>query len=103
VYRLIFINRDKFQCPFHVQFQCCGVDGSADFDNAKKWTKYNNAAGDTMKIPPTCCKLKDTDAFLKDQTAEFVDNDCPWNPSATNSNQNTVGPPEGFLFFSIFI
>jgi len=86
---------------FYVQFQCCGVDGYTDFNSATKWTKYNNAAGNPMQIPPTCCKLKDSDAFLKDQTAELVDNDCPWNPSTTNSNQNTVGPPCSQYLFNV--
>ncbi|KAH3891713.1 hypothetical protein DPMN_015819 [Dreissena polymorpha] len=41
-----------------------------------------------MKIPPTCCKLNDKDAFLKNQKYEPIDANCPYVPNDTNSNMN---------------
>lgn len=64
-----------------VYFQCCGIDSYKDFEGATQW-KHNA----TEKIPLTCCKLKDKDDFLKNQKAELVDNNCPYNPTPTNSN-----------------
>ncbi|XP_052761505.1 tetraspanin-18-like [Mya arenaria] len=71
-----------------VYFQCCGIDGSQDFNNATKWNRTaTDPSKGPMVIPPTCCKMN-SDKFLKDQVAELEDTDCPWVPTTTNSNQN---------------
>ncbi|WAR16246.1 TSN5-like protein [Mya arenaria] len=72
----------------YAQFQCCGIDGSQDFNNATKWNRTaTDPSKGPMVIPPTCCKMN-SDKFLKDQVAELEDTDCPWVPTTTNSNQN---------------
>ncbi|XP_052252280.1 tetraspanin-18-like isoform X1 [Dreissena polymorpha] len=69
-----------------VYFQCCGIDSYADFNGASAWKKTGEKG--TMKIPPACCKLKDKDALLKHQKYEPIDWNCPYNPTAINSNMN---------------
>ncbi|KAH3710161.1 tetraspanin-18-like [Dreissena polymorpha] len=70
-----------------VYFQCCGIDSYTDFYGATKWNRTVNTSV-TMKIPPTCCKLIDKDAFLKDQKFDPIDKNCPYDPNDTNSNMN---------------
>ena len=71
------------------QFHCCGVDSYKEFEYATKWNK-TSALG-TMVIPPSCCKLKDEDAFYKDpKDAQLQDDNCPTNPGDGNSYMNKV-------------
>ncbi|KAH3710157.1 tetraspanin-18-like [Dreissena polymorpha] len=74
-----------------VYFQCCGIDSYTDFNGATKWNRaVNPLINFPMEIPPTCCKLKDKDAFLKDQLYDPIDPNCPYVPNDTNSNKNTA-------------
>lgn len=68
-----------------VYFHCCGVDNYTEFEYATKWNK-TSATNETMEIPPTCCKLKNEDAYYKDpKDAKLQDKDCPVNPNDGNS------------------
>ncbi|KAL4218535.1 Tetraspanin-8 [Mactra antiquata] len=71
-----------------VYFACCGVDSFEEFHGATKWNR-TTSSGQRMDVPPTCCKLKDVDAYLKDQQAELEDPNCPISPTQTNSNYHT--------------
>ncbi|KAH3717372.1 tetraspanin-18-like [Dreissena polymorpha] len=69
-----------------VYFQCCGIDSYADFNRSSEWNRTGEQG--IMKIPPACCKLKDKDAFLKHQKYEPINWNCPYNPTAINSNMS---------------
>ena len=56
------------------QFECCGVDAATDFDNATKW---QNAKPSGQVVPPTCCKLKNRDAFFDDNEVKLDNSSCP--------------------------
>ncbi|XP_052247494.1 tetraspanin-18-like isoform X1 [Dreissena polymorpha] len=69
-----------------VYFQCCGIDSYADFNRSSEWNRTGEQG--IMKIPPACCKLKDKDAFFKHQKYEPINWNCPYNPTAINSNMS---------------
>lgn len=71
-----------------VYFHCCGVDSYKDFEGATKWNR-TSSSGATMQIPPSCCKLKNEDAFYKEpKDAQLQDTNCPTNPNDGNSYMN---------------
>lgn len=72
-----------------LQFQCCGVDNYTDFNDAVKWNR--TLLGGTADIPPTCCKLKNPDAYYDNPSAaEFLFPECQTSPNNTNSNWHKV-------------
>ena len=75
---------------FPFQFHCCGVDSYTEFQYATKWNKTFHT-GETMKIPPSCCKIENEDAFYKNPgDAILKDADCPIKPDDGNSYRNKV-------------
>ena len=75
------------------QFECCGVDNVDDYDDAKKWDKDRRVkdeetdvvANVTLETPFSCCKV--TGSF---PNVEPVDKKCAAEPTANNSNKDTV-------------
>lgn len=66
-----------------LNFECCGVYNSSDFNEASKWDKGNST------IPRSCCKFESiasnswTSASVPDN---YKDPTCYTNPTAENSN-----------------
>jgi hypothetical protein len=55
-------------------FECCGVDNSTDFEDAKKWVGASD-----MVVPDACCLLNNK------TTIEVNDTMCTTNPTEENS------------------
>lgn len=68
-----------------VYFHCCGVDSYTEFQGAKQWNK-TSSSGQPMTVPPSCCKLKNEDAFYSNPADAVLDDpNCPVSPSDGNS------------------
>ena len=81
-------NKPHFSYIF--QFHCCGVDSYTEFETATKWNR-TFSDGSQMKIPPSCCMIKNEDDFYKNPgDAQLKETDCPINPTDGNSYQNKV-------------
>ncbi|XP_076457260.1 tetraspanin-18B-like [Babylonia areolata] len=63
-----------------VKFQCCGIQSEEDFQHAVNWTVRNSS-----KVPLSCCRQNDRDAFLDDNFYTIADTRCPQFPNSTNS------------------
>lgn len=67
-----------------INFQCCGVNNSSDFNDAINWSGNGS-------IPKACCKFNKipynswTSATVP---TDFVDPTCYTNPTPANSNMN---------------
>ncbi|KAF5405507.1 Tetraspanin-1 [Paragonimus heterotremus] len=82
---------------FMVQFECCGINGSTDFETAKTaeaWfargrtfkTPSQTYIGDQVKLPTACCKFTSKTFFMDQKYSEFLGNmmnqRCPLSPPA---------------------
>ena len=66
------------------------MDNFTEFEYATKWN-MTTASGAEMVIPPSCCKLKNEDAYYKaPKDAKLEDENCPVSPTDGNSYMTKV-------------
>lgn len=69
-----------------LNFECCGVTNSSDFDEATKWNRGN------ASIPKSCCKFESINSnswTIAEVPTNYKDPSCYTNPTVENSNFKT--------------
>ena len=86
-------NTNAAVLSFWLQFECCGVENSSDFNEAEKWnkTKTFGAAKMNMIMPIACCHTDIAHQYVKDKKVSSNVEKCTTDLKSGLNNGNVVG------------